>query len=56
MEHDPVWIEFKESELQIFLKMYHEEEEKAIEEIRQNYDIRIYQIEKILKSRRKESS
>ena len=51
MESEPVWCEFKEPELEVFLKMYSDEERRALNEIRDNYAVRRFQIEKILKSR-----
>ena len=51
MESEPVWCEFKEAELEIFLKMYSDEERRAIREIEENYQVRRFQIEKILQSR-----
>jgi len=52
MEAEPVWCEFKENELEVFMKMYEDEESRIIDEIRENYAVRRFQIEKILKSRR----
>jgi len=51
MESEPVWCEFKEAELEIFLKMYSDEERRAIREIEENYQVRRFQIEKLLQSR-----
>ena len=51
MESEPVWAEFQESELEVFLKMFRDEERKVINQLRDNIEVRRFQIQKILKSR-----
>jgi len=52
MDHDPVWSDFKEAELESFLRMFQDEEKRTLSEIRQNYDVLRYQIETLLSSQK----
>jgi len=48
MDNSPIWDDFKEAELEAFLRMYEDEEKRAISEIRSNYEVIRYQIETLL--------
>lgn len=56
MDNDPIWDDFKEAELEAFLRMYEDEETRAINEIQSNYDVLAYQIETILSSQKRKAT
>lgn len=52
MDSEPVWFDFEEHELAQFHKLYEEEKQKAIKDVKETYEVRRYQIHKILTDRR----
>jgi len=51
-EAEPDWFDFEEHELKQFLRLYNDEKEKALNEIREGFEVRRYQIVKMLKERK----
>jgi len=48
MDHEPVWDDFKDAELESFLRMFHDEEKRVLDEIRQSYNVLRFQLETLL--------
>lgn len=49
---DSIYTFLQEHELKQFLRLYEEEKQKALNEVKEGFEVRRYQIHKILKERK----